>query len=261
MASVEEGARTVLVQRESMLAALVDSTLDKRELVERLDVSRSTVDRGLRELQAYGFVDRRNGGYAATVTGEAAHRAFRQFAERLRGLERMRSILRHVDPDDGLDASVLVDAEAYLEGAPPPNNVAFQLSRCSGGAERVQSVTKTISRARSARRLHEAVVTHGVTFEGVYAVDIASFLKAWGAEDRQEMAATGNYRAFVTDAETPFTVFLYHHSEHTDVCIFVYDDDDDLVGVIVTDDEAAVEWGEEYFERYRHDAIEITNEF
>lgn len=261
MASTGERAREVVVQREPILSVLVGSKLDKRELVDRLDVSRSTVDRGIRDLETYGFVGRENGGFTATSVGEAAYRAYCQFEEQLDEFDRMRTILEHVDPEDGLDPAILVGAEAYLEYADPPESIAFQVSKHAADAEHIESVTRTLSRERSALRLHAAVVERNTSFSGVYAVDIASFLKAWDVEDRHEMAETGRYRAFVTDEETPFTVFLYHHPDHIDVCIFIYDENDEIFGLIVNDTEAAVEWARAYYQRFRESAIEITNQF
>jgi len=263
MASASSDARGTVVQRESLLGALRDEPLDKPTLVDRLGVSRSTVDRGIRDLETHDLVTRTSEGFAVTPTGEAVYRAYERFERRLTEIEEMQTVLAHVDAGDDLDPAVLEDAEVYLEDAPAPDNVAFQMSEISARADTVRSVTRTISRARSARRLYNAVVNQGMAFEAVYTVDMASFVKAWGTDDRKEMAESGNYRAFVSDGDAPFTVFIYEQSEtgHADVGVFVYDEDDDLVGVILNDTDRAVEWAEAYFQRFRDDAIEITEQF
>jgi predicted transcriptional regulator len=263
MASARSEARGAVVQRESILGALGDEPMDKPALVDRLGVSRSTIDRGIRDLETHDLVTRTPNGFAVTPIGKAVYRAYERFERRLTDIEEMQTVLAHVDAEDDLDPAVLADAEVYLEDAPAPDNVAFQLSKISARADTARSVTRTISRARSAKRLYNAVVNHGMAFEAVYTVDMASFIGAWGTEDRKEMAESGNYRAFVSDEDAPFTVFIYEQSEtgHADVCVFVYDEDDELVGVILNDTDRAVEWGEAYFQRFRDDAIEITEQF
>jgi predicted transcriptional regulator len=263
MASASSDARGAVIQREWLLETLRAEPMDKPTLVSRLGVSRSTVDRGIRDLERHDLVSRTPEGFAVTPIGEAVYRAYERFERRLTDIEEMQAVLAHVDAEDDLDPAVLADAEVYLEDAPAPDNVAFQISKISGRADAVRSVTRTISRARSAKRLHNAVVNQGAKFEAVYTVDLASFLTAWGTEDRQEMAESGNYRAFVSDRDAPFTVFLYGQTDadRTDVCVFVYDEDDDPVGVIVNDTDEAVEWAESYFHRFRDDAIEITEQF
>lgn len=70
----------VIVQRAQFLERLLDDPAEKRTLVEQLEVSRSTVDRALRDLEVEGLVTYADEGYALTAVGEIL--ATRYFAFR-----------------------------------------------------------------------------------------------------------------------------------------------------------------------------------
>jgi len=59
-------------RREPTLRLLSDGPTTNRDVIDALEVSRSTVTRALRELEEAGFVGRRDGGYATTLAGRFA---------------------------------------------------------------------------------------------------------------------------------------------------------------------------------------------
>jgi len=88
MASDPERFARLLVDRASFLRTLAEGAVSKRELADAHDVSRSTVDRAVRDLEATGAVERRDGVVALTLVGRlglAAHDAFRADVDALAG--------------------------------------------------------------------------------------------------------------------------------------------------------------------------------
>jgi predicted transcriptional regulator len=61
--SVERDGIDVVAKREDILALLTRDRLQKPEIVDGLNQSRSTVDRAIRELAALDFVVRTRNGY------------------------------------------------------------------------------------------------------------------------------------------------------------------------------------------------------
>ena len=59
--------RQLLSQRADILSTLLRSERTKGELTDTLDVSRSTVDRGVRQLESTGLVRRSGGTVTATL--------------------------------------------------------------------------------------------------------------------------------------------------------------------------------------------------
>ncbi|MFC6726607.1 hypothetical protein ACFQE1_20005, partial [Halobium palmae] len=74
MAPPDERVRDVLAKRAPVLRTLADESARKPSLVDRLDCSRSTVDRAVADLIEIGFVSEEGGRYAATTAGRLALR-------------------------------------------------------------------------------------------------------------------------------------------------------------------------------------------
>lgn len=250
----------LVVDRSEVLSVLAATPLDKPALSGDLSVSRSTVDRAVRELETFDLVSRRDGSYVVSAGGRVVHRAYEEFEEQLEAVTALFPLLEHLDREDGIDPVVLRDADCYLEDAAPPNDVSTAMEPLLERVEEIEGMTRVISTARSADRYHDAV-SRGVTFTNVYAIDLASFLNAWGSEQRQEMIATGNYHPFVTERDLAYTMHIYHLPDRSVVCLFVYDGDDELVGLIQNDSGPAVEWARATFEEYLADAFDITDQF
>ena len=60
---------STLIQRESVLYAVDVAGCEKRDIVDAVPPSRSTVDRSIRELEAAGLVTRAPEGYRRTLLG------------------------------------------------------------------------------------------------------------------------------------------------------------------------------------------------
>lgn len=253
----------VVVRRSDLLAALETGPLSKAELVDRLDVSRSTVDRAVRELESYGFVRRTDDGMALAGSGQLVGEAVDRFERRLSELAQLQVLLEFVDDADdfGLPPFVFEGSDVYMNDRYEAENVASEIPPRVRNAERIDAVSKALSSTRSAKTIYEAIVEEGVTFRGVYAVSMASFIRAWGSEERRQMAETGNYEAYVTQRDVPVSVFNFTFSDREEVAIFVYDDQSNLIGAVVNDDPEATAWGREIYRDYRADAFEITEEF
>ncbi|WP_435097460.1 helix-turn-helix transcriptional regulator [Halarchaeum sp. P4] len=69
----------LLVQRVPYLRSLATESATKAELADELDVSRSTVDRAVRDLESANAVERREGGVALTLVGRLALTAYDDF--------------------------------------------------------------------------------------------------------------------------------------------------------------------------------------
>lgn len=250
----------VLQKRSDVLALLVDSPRTKPNLVGELDVSRSTVDRAVRELDERGLVKRTDGGFAATLTGRLAHDAYREFHDQMRVLSDTGDLLRLLDADAELDLCVLTGAEVVEAEQPAPYKPVSRLEEHIERATDVRALARAIVSRRLADALHEGVTERGATFECVYTESVAEFLRTDRWDERHEMVATGNYRMYET-SDLPFGLVLLEEPDRTVVCLNVYDDTNDLRGVVVNDAPEAVSWARSLFESYRDDAVDVTDAF
>jgi len=248
-----------LLQRSPVLRELVDEPRRKPELVSALDVSRSTVDRAIRDLEGLDFAERVDGGVRSTLAGRLALDSLEEFADRVGATTALSDMLRHVGPDSGLTPDVLVGSELYLGEQPAPYQVATRLESIIEDAASVRVLKSTISNTGSVEVIADAVVD-GTEFEVVYELDLARFLAQDRDEARARMAESDGYRAFCVEEVPCDLLVVDRHDGETFVVIVVYDDDV-LRGMILNEGEAAVAWGEDLYERCRRSAWEITPAF
>lgn len=101
---------SLLTKREPILRAVDSEGVGKRDLVDRLRVSRSTVDRGIRELEAAGLLRRSSVGYQRTLLGELLLSEYDQFATQTESLLAGQKLLADLSPDHELDPVVFENA-------------------------------------------------------------------------------------------------------------------------------------------------------
>lgn len=113
----ENGEHTIptfmeLVEKRSgVLERLAEEAAHKRDLVEELDCSRSTIDRAIRELVGEELVACEDGRYRTTAAGAVACHAHRQFARLANDIGGARDLLGQLTADEPLDPMLLRDAE------------------------------------------------------------------------------------------------------------------------------------------------------
>lgn len=97
---------SLLTKREPILRAVDAAGVGKRELVDQLRISRSTVDRGIRELETAGLLARSPDGYRRTLLGELLLSAYDQFASQTETLLAGQQLLADLASDHTLDPIV-----------------------------------------------------------------------------------------------------------------------------------------------------------
>lgn len=96
-----------VTRRAPTLKALAKRSLDRRELEERLDVSKTTGYRATRSLEERGLIEKANGTYALTPTGVEILDAVSEFEANVQMAIRLAPVLEvliETDPPVALDA-------------------------------------------------------------------------------------------------------------------------------------------------------------
>jgi tetratricopeptide (TPR) repeat protein/biotin operon repressor/energy-coupling factor transporter ATP-binding protein EcfA2 len=103
----------VVAKRREILAALTDDPLYKRDIIERLDTSRSTVDRAITELLEHGLVEATDGRYRATMAGTLALKRHETYRSEMGDIAAGVDILAAVPDEAPLDAALLTGATLH----------------------------------------------------------------------------------------------------------------------------------------------------
>lgn len=246
-----ERLREVLARRHRLLARLAEGRADKPTLVGDLPVARSTVDRGIRDLEEVGCVERVDGEFRVSAAGRAALDAFDRYADATAGIAEAACLLTHLPPDVSLPPRMLADADVHVADDHAPERVIAPVSSAARDAERVRA-TAPVLYSRYLDSL-VGVVESGVEFEAVVARAVVESARDLDPEKVERLERSDHYDSYITDADLPYAVMITESTAEPTVALVVYDGGAPR-GVLMNDTDAAVEWAQEHYRTVRAEA-------
>lgn len=254
---VVEVVRT-LCHRHEFLAALRAGPQEKRALVETIDVSRSTVDRALRELWSEGLVEETDRGYRLTAVGRLAASLAEGVLAVTRDLRTAADVLAPLPADAPLDLRLLRNAtvdKAEPVGRSDPLTAVNSVFR---DADRLYGFARVISRPRTLDLLADAV-DRGATAEVVFDAPLAEELFPT-VEERVSAMVERGFRPLATES-VPFGLLLAETDDGWRTRVVTYGEDGDLRGVVGNDRPAAAAWAWDVYRSYRSRAVDLSPAF
>lgn len=260
MVSGDVDDRRETVARRAEFVELLDErgTLRPRDVVDELDHSRSTVTRALRELRDAGLVEKRDGGYAATVTGAMAVEEFRRHEARSRAVLTATDLLDPLPDPASLSPDLLAGGETFLADESAPFRPLEAVTDRVREAEAVRAYLPTLLNPSLLRVWHRKV-TGGVDAVGVFDEDLLTLLRGQYPQLLAEMGAAEAFSAATADGP-PYSLLLTEADGTTTVSVVVHEDDGGIRGAVVNDAPAAVEWAEDRFGRISEGATPATDD-
>lgn len=252
--------RERLHERSAYLEALVGDSLHKPELVDRLDVSRSTVDRAIRELEQVGFVEKGAGGHTATLAGELAFERYQAYEREVDDLIAATDALEPLSAGTEIAIDALVGSEVTLatESAPyePRERVAEQLQ----DAETYRAVLPTLPDLKGVRLLYEHVVTREQPAELVVSPALLETLREEFPVRLPAMADADGFSLFVGDVPE-FGVIRTEAEGSATVSVLAFGAGGSLHGLLQNESTRAGDWADHLLAEYRDGATDRTAEF
>lgn len=250
----------VVARRGNVLSLLLDRTYTKQELTSRIDVSRSTVDRAVRQLEANGLVTRTAGGVVATRAGKLAYDAYDDYCDEMAHISKMGDLLAELPPAANVGHDLLMGATAYRSEPPATGRPVNEVMGLLANGNALRCCAMVINDPTAADELHRLVTERGGEASVVYTSRLADHIREHYFEVAHEMASTGRYHAYEID-DLLYDLFLVDTDDGAEVVVLIYGDGGTVRGAIRNDTEAAVDWGERTFERLRASATVFTDEF
>lgn len=245
----------VLLHRSGIMECLLEETLDKPALVDALDVSRSTVDRGVRELETNGLITYAEGRYTATTLGEFATEQFFDLVETVRIGTRLEPFLRWVPADSfDLDLQYLSDADLFV---PRPNDPYAMINRHVKVVEnaREHRVVLPLVGLHGMEAVHEAVVENEGESEAIVAPGVAETFQSNPNYTPlfEALVASGRFDVFEYDGDIPYFVGILDETVQIGV-----DEEGEPRALVETTADEVYEWAEEQVERYKQQSKRLT---
>ncbi|MFC6724286.1 helix-turn-helix transcriptional regulator [Halobium palmae] len=199
---------TTVLDRFDLVDRLTDGPKEKRELTEELSVSRSTVNRAIRDLESLGLVERVEEGYRPTDLCLSTATRLSTLVESVGRETRLQEFRKWV-PDGTLDAD-LAAASEFSVSLPEPGDPYGMVNR---HVQRLREASShrtmlPLTGLHAYEAVHDGVVDRGVSTECVAQPDVVEvLLRDPNFEPLTDaMADTGRFRLFEADGPVPYFV-------------------------------------------------------
>lgn len=246
---------SLIGRRRAFLERLSHDPMHKRDLVEAVDRSRSTVDRGLAELEEAGLVssgpDRR---FSLTPTGKLGLETYRNAIATLDSLSDASPMLAHLPDSVDVPAALFRSATVSIAEGPNPLDDAAPL------LERLRTATsvRAFGRADHAPDVvpllyRRSVVDEALDIQAVVNPPMETRLETEYGPLLEEAREAPRLSIGVTDS-LPFGMYLLEEDGGRSVFLATHDETLILRGYVLSTDPVATEWAEGVFEEWWSDA-------
>lgn len=242
------------------LEVLAEGQLHKPELVDRLNVSRSTVDRAIRELENAGFVEKGKGGYTATLTGRIAYERHRTYRREVDALVDAQRVLDPLPAAVEFDVDAITGAESILGTEQTPYQPREAMADTIRDAETYRAVLPTLPDPKHLRQLYEHVVTQGNPAELILPRELLDPLREELPVRLPVMADSDGFSLFVGDVPE-FGVMRTGAGAESTVSTLVFTSGGNLHGLMRNRSPEAVAWADRFLNECRSAATEETGQF
>lgn len=239
------------LRRSPFLDCLSGEVMDKRALVGELECSRSTVNRGIRELEALDLIEYADGGYRITPLGEEVAAGFTEVAETVELRLEFDPFLQWMpDEEFGLDLELLRDAELVVPKSGDPYRV---INRHINRLKRMEEgyFLLPFAGGHAIETAHDRVIRHGAECEVIVTQTVAYMFQ----EDQNyvktvtEMIEADCVNIFRAKAEMPFALGVI--DERVQIIV---EESEEPRALVETDSDEVRSWAKDVYGEYKAEA-------
>lgn len=246
--------------RVQILEALATRSATRRELAERTDTTRTTLDRIVNELEDRGWAERTDDGtYTATPRGTHLHRQFRPFLDAVVAVRRLGEAVEWLPTEEltiGLEH--FKDAVVQRPARDDPVETIDMMVEMVADATEHRAFTHLVPPVPYAEAILEGAESGRLTADGVLTAESIEFLRA-NPDRRKRWAAiveAGTGALYRYDGEIPCNLWII--DDHVLIKKSGPDPFADSYGVpIVSRNEAVRAWADRLIDAYREEATRI----
>lgn len=243
-----------LMCRIEVIECLLEEPRDKRTLVDDLEVSRSTVDRATRELEATDLITYTQGEYTVTELGELAATELFGLIDTIDLRQEWEPFLQWLPDDEiSLDLELLQDADLLVS---EPTNPWAMVNRHVQLLKEMEIFRGTLPLVglHAHEASYERIMHNGASVEAVVGSGVVDTLQSDPdyAEKTEEMAATDRYEIYRYNGHLPCALMMIDDTVQIGV-----DEDGEPRAILETDSDSARMWAEDVYVTYKQEAEQV----
>lgn len=244
--------------RREYLDALTAEPRRKAALVEALDVSRSTVNRAIAELDDAGLVEDVAGGCRLTLAGRLGAEALETYRSHLDGVDEVRELLPALPPDASLDLDLVAGAEVEPARGTAPYRAYHAFERLIEASSRLRGAARTFSNPRSREVFDELVVERGVPVEFYLGPSLLRQVRETYPGVLDSWVEDGSFSAHVVADPPRHSILVSERPEGDRAGVAVYTEANEFLGVLINDADDAVRWARERLDALAERAVPLS---
>lgn len=249
--------RSLLESRSDVLRLLLDGPTTKAELSDQLEVSRSTIDRAIRDLESVECLTRADGGFVASTTGRLALTEYDRYCERTQTLRDSHAFLSALPDDAPITLDILHDATITIptshapeEALQPSIELLREATTIRGTAPVVLSFYPDL--------FEECVREDDLTVELILADDVLATLPNMMSDRVGPFVRHENVTLYRAGEPLPYALWVMDTPDGRVAGITAYDAGG-VAGLLVNDSPRAVEWVDAQYEQCRKHAKAVES--
>lgn len=247
-----------LLQRADLFEFLLDNPADQSELNQELDVSRSTIYRGLKLFEEHGLIERQDSVYQPTTYGILMFKEYQQFRDTVNCLLDYREMFDTEQPIGSfLDPSLLQDATILSMSDHMPEDIYEKLYEAVTEASTIYGIAPTIFSDQVDVYL-EKTTADELTAEFVLSTRGVEYFQSKFGEELKQLLATENFSIQVYQDTPPLGLIAVTEPTERTVVV-IHDEIGTVRGIIVSENPEAVVWGRETYQDFRDECISFED--
>ncbi|MFC4543539.1 hypothetical protein ACFO5R_16555 [Halosolutus amylolyticus] len=279
----ERAVLETLHRRHALLQRLASEPARPPGLADDLGSARSTIERGLAELEAVDLIERVDGQYRTTLAGELALAEFDRLVDRVGDVAGARSLLGSLPADATIDPQFIDGAILALADRDGRGPIGVETGRVDTLQVHPATALDRVLGAGAHHRVYvpsldtalvqtcAESIRSGSTATAMLSSDAVEGLLADARDATADAIATGRLRLFETTIELPYALVVvefedggaaqlpFDHDRDTDaIAMLVVCENGSLCGFVTNDDAAALEWATRKLASIRATANELA---
>lgn len=240
----------LLEQRFDCLQALADTPYSKPDLVEVLDIPRSTLDDIIRELENARLVEYRDGKWCLTVFGQSALETHTDYHQRLDSLVEAAPIIKELPYDTPVDCRFLVDADVHSASSVVPDEVIQVFLDAVESAAHIRGFTPIVMTGYAEAFYQNATTGDQYKVEVVLPTEVFVRVRELYPDQTDEAMADGKVTFYNGEVPVSFSLWIAD-DDHAGIVVYA---EHGVKGVLKNDTEEALRWATEQYNRIKSDA-------
>lgn len=234
--------------RVRVLAALNDTPATLRELMDELDIPRTSLQRSLSLLEQHGWIKRLPSRYTTTTRGSLITDIFIGMLDRVQRTETLAPFLDDVDLPMAIDIDRIDGCHVTV---PTPHRPHVHISRLFNifeTAGQIRAFLPVVS-GMLAKHYYRSSKTTGehefILSENAFDAYRRSETNEW--KDMIAMAPSTRINLCVYDGDFPYGLFVCDDK----LALAAYDGLGRMTALLESDSAVTIKWGEDVYEKYR----------